>query len=80
MKLTKFFISYINYLVFISCLEVQLNVHESNGTIYNYTIINGTDSKNELFEAKKFLKIIVNVIITQMYFTFHLRKTQLISR
>ena len=53
MKLTKFFISYINYLVFISCLEVQLNVHESNGTIYNYTIINGTDSKNELFEAQK---------------------------
>ena len=53
MKFTKFFISYINYLVLISCLEVQLNVHEANGTIYNYTIINNTNSKNDLFQAKK---------------------------
>ena len=53
MKFTKFFISYINYLVLVSCLEVQLNVHEANGTIYNYTIINNTNSKNDLFEAKK---------------------------
>ena len=53
MKLTKLFLSYINYLVLISCLEVQLNVHESNGTIYNYTIINGSNSKNELFQAQK---------------------------
>ena len=53
MKFTKFFISYINYLVLISCLEVQLNVHESNGTIYNYTIINNTNSKNDLFQAQK---------------------------
>ena len=53
MKFTKFFISYINYLVLVSCLEVQLNVHEANGTIYNYTIINNTNSKNDLFQAKK---------------------------
>ena len=53
MKLARFFISYIITLVFTSCLEVQLNVHESNGTIYNYTIINGTNSKNDLFQAQK---------------------------
>ena len=53
MKFTKFFISYINYLVLVSCLEVQLNVHEANGTIYNYTIINNSNSKNDLFQAKK---------------------------
>ena len=53
MKLAKIFAMYINSLVLISCLEVQLNVHESNGTIYNYTIINQTNSKNDLFQAKK---------------------------
>ena len=53
MKLARFFISYTITLVFTSCLEVQLNVHESNGTIYNYTIINGTNSKNDLFQAQK---------------------------
>ena len=53
MKFAKIFTMYINSLVLISCLEVQLNVHESNGTIYNYTIINQTNSKNDLFQAKK---------------------------
>ena len=47
------FIFFINYFALLSCLEVQLNVHDSNGTINNYTIINNSYSKNELFKAEK---------------------------
>ena len=53
MKFAKFLISFINYFILSSCLEVQLNVHEANGTIRNHTIINNTNSKNEFFQAKK---------------------------
>ena len=50
----KFIIIYLlNYFALLSCLEVQLNVHDSNGTINNYTIINNSYSKNELFKAEK---------------------------
>ena len=47
------FIFFLNYFALLSCLEVQLNVHDSNGTINNYTIINNSYSKNELFKAEK---------------------------
>ena len=53
MKFAKFLISFINYFILSSCLEVQLNVHEANGTIRNHTIINNTNSKNDFFQAKK---------------------------
>ena len=50
----KFIIIYLlNYFALLYCLEVQLNVHDSNGTINNYTIINNSYSKNELFKAEK---------------------------
>ena len=52
MKL-KFLIYYLNSFFLISCLEVQLNVHQENGSIINYTIINNTNYKNELFKAEK---------------------------
>ena len=47
------FIFYLNFFVLISCLDVNLNVHQKNGSIINYTIINNTNSKNELFKAEK---------------------------
>ena len=53
MKFEIFFISFINFITLITCLEVQLNVHETNGSIHNYTIINNTNSKSDLFQAKK---------------------------
>ena len=53
MKFSKIFLSYINFFILTTCLEVQLNVHETNGTIHNYTIINNTNAKNDLFQAKK---------------------------
>ena len=53
MKFSEFFLSYINFFILTTCLEVQLNVHDINGTINNYTIINNTNAKNELFQAKK---------------------------
>ena len=53
MKFSEFFLSYINFFILTTCLEVQLNVHDINGTINNYTIINNTNGKNDLFQAKK---------------------------
>ena len=53
MKFSEFFLSYINFFILTTCLEVQLNVHDINGTINNYTIINNTNAKNDLFQAKK---------------------------
>ena len=53
MNLKFILISYLNSFIFIFCLEVQLNVHQENDTIINYTIINNTYSKNELFNAEK---------------------------
>ena len=53
MNLKFILISYLNSFIFIFCLEVQLNVHQENDTIINYTIINNTYSKNELFNADK---------------------------
>ena len=47
------FILYLNCFVFISCLDVKLNAHQKNGSIINYTIINNTNSKDELFKAEK---------------------------
>ena len=51
MKLELFLI-YLNYLVIISSIEIQLNVQQNNSN-YNYTVINGTDSKNEYFKTEK---------------------------
>ena len=51
MKLELFLI-YLNYLVIISSIEIQLNVHQ-NDTIYNYSVINGNNSKNEYFKTEK---------------------------
>ena len=53
MKLNIFCILFMNYFALFFSLEVQLNVHDSNGTINNYTIINNSNSKNELFQAQK---------------------------
>ena len=53
MKLNIFCIFFMNYFALFFSLEVQLNVHDSNGTINNYTIINNSNSKNELFQAQK---------------------------
>ena len=50
MKLELFLI-YLNYLVIISSIEIQLNVQQNNSN-YNYTVINGTDSKNEYFKTE----------------------------
>ena len=47
------FIFYLNCFVLISCLDVKLNVHQKNGSIINYTIINNTNTKEELFKAEK---------------------------
>ena len=47
------FILYLNCFVLISCLDVKLNVHQKNGWSINYTIINNTNSKDELFKAEK---------------------------
>ena len=52
MNLKLIILSYLNTLFFISCLEVQLNVHQQNESIINYTIINNT-IKSELFNAEK---------------------------
>ena len=49
----NYFIFYLNFFVLISCLDVKLNVHQKNGSIINYTIINNTNSKDELFKAEK---------------------------
>ena len=51
MKLELYLI-YLNYLVIISSIEIQLNVQQ-NDTNYNYTVINGTNSKNEYFKTEK---------------------------
>ena len=53
MNLKFFILSYLNSFILIFCLEVQLNVHQDDGLIMNYTIINNTHSKNELFNAEK---------------------------
>ena len=53
MKLNLMLILYINFLVLASCLEVQLIHYNTNGTTDNYTIINSSNSKNELFKAEK---------------------------
>ena len=53
MKFNICFIFFVNYFTLFFSLEVQLNVHDSNGTINNYTIINNSTSKNELFQAQK---------------------------
>ena len=47
------FIFYLNCFVLISCLDVKLNVHQKNGSIINYTIINNTNTTEELFKAEK---------------------------
>ena len=47
------FIFYLNCFVLISCLDIKLNVHQKNGSIINYTIINNTNTKEELFKAEK---------------------------
>jgi len=47
------FIFYLNCFVLISCFDVKLNVHQKNGSIINYTIINNTNTKEELFKAEK---------------------------
>ena len=52
MNLKLIILSYLNTLFIISCLEVQLNVHQQNESIINYTIINDT-IKSELFNAEK---------------------------
>ena len=52
MNLKLIILSYLNTLFIISCLEVQLNIHQQNDSIINYTIINDT-IKSELFNAEK---------------------------
>ena len=47
------FIFYLNCFVLISCLDVKLNVHQKNGSIINYTIINNTNTNEELFKEEK---------------------------
>ena len=51
MKIKYFLI--LNSLIAIFCLEVQLNVLQENDSFINYTIINNTNYKNELFNAEK---------------------------
>ena len=51
MKFKYFFI--LNSFIIIYCLEVQLNVLQENDSFINYTIINNTNYKNELFNAEK---------------------------
>ena len=53
MNLKFFILSYLNSFLLIFCLDVQLNVHQDDGSIMNYTIINNTNTKNELFNAEK---------------------------
>ena len=48
----KLFLIFQNFLVFISCIEVKLNI-ERNGTINNYTVIDNNNTKNDLFQAEK---------------------------
>ena len=49
----QYLLIYLNSLNIIYCFEVQLNVLQENDSIINYTIINNTYSKNELFNAEK---------------------------
>ena len=51
MKFKYFLI--LNSFIIIYCLEVQLNVLQENDSFINYTIINNTNYKNELFNAEK---------------------------
>ena len=51
MKIKYFLI--LNSLIAIFGLEVQLNVLQENDSFINYTIINNTNYKNELFNAEK---------------------------
>ena len=52
MNIKLFLIIFLNFLVIISCIEVKLNT-KKNGTIHNYTIIDNSNLKDDLFISEK---------------------------